>query len=150
MRSSSAHGRRIAAAAVALLALPGALHGCSTPTAPAPPPGGGTELVFDFERFEREVGPVLVRHGCDATGDCHGGGIRGSFELSPPGAKEARFDFDQVALQVSVSDRERSPILTEPLALDAGGTPHGTKPFATTSDSGYLAIRGWIDAAEAR
>jgi hypothetical protein len=132
--------------AVALLAL---LHGCGAPTAPAPP-GGGQTLVLSFEQFERDVEPVLVRQGCDATGDCHGGGIRGSFELSPPGAKDVRFDFDQSALQVSVSPRESSPILTEPLALEAGGTPHGFKPFASTADPDYQAILQWVLDGEAR
>jgi hypothetical protein len=144
MPSPSAHGRRLASLAVALLALPGALHGCSSPTGPPPPPGGGERLVLDFDRFAADVEPVLRRHGCDAGGDCHGGGIRGTLELSPAHAKDVRFDFEQVALQVWASNRDRSPILTEPLALDAGGTPHGVKPFAATSDSGYQAIREWI------
>ena len=129
---------------VASLALPGAVHGCSSPTAPPPPPGGGTRLILSYDHFAQNVSPVLIQHGCDAVGDCHGGGIRGSLQLSPPGAKDTRFDFDQVVLQVSASNPDASPILTEPLAIAAGGTPHGFKPFATTSDSGYQAIRGWI------
>ena len=28
--------------------------------------------------------------------------------------------------------------------FEAGGTPHGVKPFASTADSGYQAIRQWI------
>ncbi|HYM82506.1 MAG TPA: hypothetical protein VEY91_13975 [Candidatus Limnocylindria bacterium] len=141
---SKTHCRRVAATAVALLALPGALHGCSSPTAPPPPPGGGGQLVLSFDQFEQTVEPILVRQGCDATGDCHGGGIRGSLELSPPGAKDVRFDFDQVVLQVFSTQRDRSPILTEPLALAAGGTPHGFKPFASTSDADYQSILTWI------
>lgn len=144
MRMSKTHCRRVAATAVALLALPGALHGCSSPTAPPPPPGGGGQLVLSFDQFEQTVEPILVRQGCDATGDCHGGGIRGSLELSPPGAKDVRFDFDQVVLQVFSTQRDRSPILTEPLALAAGGTPHGFKPFASTSDADYQSILTWI------
>jgi hypothetical protein len=136
--------------AVTMLAMPALLHGCSAPTSPAPPPGGGQQLVLSFEAFESAVEPVLARHGCDAEGDCHGGGIRGSFQLSPPGAKDARFDFDQAVLQVAVTPRDQSPLLTEPLALEAGGTPHGVKPFATTSDSDYVAILGWILSGEAR
>jgi hypothetical protein len=100
--------------------------------------------VLDFDQFEQSVHPILIRQGCNATGDCHGGGIRGSLELSPPGAEDARFDFDQVVLQVSATQRDRSPILTEPLALTAGGTPHGFKPFATTADPDYQAMLAWI------
>ena len=142
--------RRLAAAAIALLALPGALHGCSSPTAPPPPPSGGETLVLDYDRFAAEVEPVLVQHGCDQTGDCHGGGIRGTLELSPPGAKDPQFDFEQVVQQVSAADPEHSRILTEPLALAAGGTPHSFKPFADTTDVDFQAIRGWIRAGERR
>ena len=139
--------RRTASWMLVVCALPGVVHGCSTPTDPVPPPGGGQTLNFSFEQFEQSVEPVLAQHGCDTGGDCHGGGIRGSLELSPQGAKDIQFDFDQVVLQVSAADREHSPILTEPLALDAGGTPHGVKVFADTSDTGYQAIRGWILSA---
>lgn len=137
---------RIAWFAIAISALPGVVHGCSAPTAPPPPPGGGQTLSLSFEEFERTVSPILVRHGCDATGDCHGGGIRGSLELSPPDAKDTRFDFDQVALQVSATTPESSALLTEPLALAAGGTPHQSKPFASTADADYQAMLAWIRA----
>jgi len=129
---------------IALLALAAALEGCSAPTEPPPPPGGGQELHLSFNQFQQAVEPILVRHGCDATGDCHGGGIRGSLQLSAPGAKDPRFDFDQVVLQVSASTPEASLILTKPLALDAGGVPHGVKVFDSTTDSDYVAIRQWI------
>jgi hypothetical protein len=129
---------------VALAALPLVHWGCSSATAPPPPPTGGQETTLSFAVFEQEIEPIIVEHGCDAEGDCHGGGIRGTLELSPPGAKDPRFDFDQVVLQVSVGDPVQSPILTEPLAEAAGGTPHSFKPFATTSDPDYVAIRTWI------
>lgn len=141
MSASRATNRRAASLALLLLALPGVVHGCSSPTAPADPPGGGRRIDLSFPLFEQNVSPVLVRHGCDAIPDCHGGGIRGTLQLSPPGAKDVRFDFDQVALQVSATAPDSSPILTEPLV---GGTPHAFKPFASTADSGYQAIRAWI------
>jgi len=100
--------------------------------------------VLSFPEFSASVEPVLVRHGCDATGDCHGGGIRGTLALSPPGAKDERFDFDQSVRQVTVAARDDSPLLTEPLALGAGGTPHSFKPFSSTADPDYQAIRRWI------
>jgi len=136
--------RRVASIAVTLLALPGVVHGCSSPTAPPQPPGGGAALVLSFEQYEQNVAPILSVHGCDAGGDCHGAGIRGSLQLSPIGAKDPQFDFEQVSLQVSATDRTQSPILTEPLALAAGGTPHQMKPFADTSDPEYQAILAWI------
>lgn len=129
-----------------LLLAPSVLHyGCSRVTAPPTPPGGGQELVLSFDEFVANVEPILVRQGCDAAGDCHGGGIRGSLELSPPTDKDPQFDFDQVVLQVSASPRTASRILTEPLALAAGGTPHGFKPFADTGDPDYQAMLQWIN-----
>ena len=135
------HARCMAAL---LIALPAVNYGCSSPTEPPPPPSGGSQLELSYDQFVAEVEPVLVRNGCDMTGDCHGGGIRGTFELSPPGAKDPQFDFDQVSLQTSASTPETSPVLTEPLALAAGGTPHSFKPFSATSDTDYVAIRTWI------
>ena len=130
--------------ALAFLALPAALYACQSPTAPPAPPGGGQVLTLDFNEFQQNVEPALIRRGCDATGDCHGGGIRGTFELAPPGAKDPRFDFDQASLQVTIAPRESSAILRMPLALAAGGAPHPYKPFADTSDSDYVAILKWV------
>ena len=118
--------------------------GCVSPTAPPEPPSGGHAFTPSFALFQSAVEPVLQRHGCDAAGDCHGGGPRGALELSPAGAKNMQFDFDQVSLQVNPASPDLSLILTKPLALAAGGVPHGVKPFASTSDSDYVAIRAWI------
>lgn len=139
--------RAVLPLALLLSVAPGAVQGCSSPTAPIPPPSGGTRLALSDSAFQANVEPVLMRQGCDATGDCHGGGIRGTLQLSPPGAKDPQFDFDQVCLQVSTSDPEASPILLKPLALGAGGVPHSYKPFASKSDPDYQAILAWIMAA---
>lgn len=144
MKSNGAWNLRRAATAMVLLTLPAVVHGCTSPTAPTQPPGGGTRVVLDYDVYVAEVAPVLHAKGCDAEGDCHGGGIRGSLELSPASAKDLRFDFDQVALQVRPSPRDSSPILTEPLALAAGGTPHGFKPFDNTADPDWQTIRAWV------
>jgi hypothetical protein len=146
MPPSGVNIRRLTALVIALLVVPGSVHGCRAPNEPAPPPSGGTQLSLDFTQFEQTVEPVLSGQGCDAGGDCHGGGIRGSLQLSPAGAKDARFDFNQVVLQVWPSAPDSSPILTEPLAISAGGTAHGYKPFADTTDTNYRAIRAWIDS----
>lgn len=118
--------------------------GCASPTAPPPPPGGGLDFTPSYAQFASAVEPVLQRHGCDAAGDCHGGGPRGALELSPPGAKDLAFDFAQISLQVNPATPDSSRILTKPLSLAAGGVPHGVKPFATTADTDYVAIRSWI------
>lgn len=144
MTTGEPNGLRLAATAIGLVALVGAVHGCSSPTAPPAPPAGGAAMNLSFEEYTLRVAPVISRQGCDADGDCHGGGIRGSLQLSPATAKNLRFDFDQISLEVSPSVPDSSPVLTKPLALAAGGTPHAFKPFASTSDTDYVAIRQWI------
>ena len=140
------NSRMIALALLGALALLSGVQGCMSPTEPPTPPGGGHVLVLSYPMFVSRVEPVLVRQGCDATGDCHGGGIRGALQLSPPTAKDPQYDFNQVILEVYPTDRDRSLILTKPLALAAGGVPHSFKPFASVADTDYLAIRGWVDA----
>jgi hypothetical protein len=130
--------------AVALAATTSA--GCAGPSAPEPP-GGGEEYALDFGQFQASVAPVLVDAGCHA-GACHGGGIRGTLELSPADALDPAFDFEQVRLQVDPWSPENSPILTKPLANDAGGETHAWEPFASTNDPGYQAILAWILAGE--
>ena len=134
---------RTAARAMALVML-AALPGCHDPVQPPGPPSGGHMLTLDYDEFVTSVAPVLARNGCDAGGDCHGGGIRGTLALSPQGAKDPAFDFAQVSLQVDPIEIDSSHILTKPLALAAGGVPHGVKVFATTADSGYQAIHTWL------
>src|SRR5689334_367605 len=142
---AATHRRRSRLLALAtLVAPPLVLLGCTSPTSPPAPPGGGSQIVLDEASFVATVEPVLVAHGCDAGGDCHGGGIRGTFALSPQGSKDVQFDFDQAVLQVSPTPRDSSALLRNPLALDAGGVPHPVKPFASTSDTDYVAIRAWI------
>ena len=141
--------RRVAAGLM-LLSLPAVVQGCNSPTSPAKPAGGGTRMVMDYDSYVANVAPVLHAKGCDAEGDCHGGGIRGSLELSPASAKNLSFDFEQIVLQVRPAPRDSSPLLTEPLAIDAGGTPHGFKPFASTSDPAWQALRQWVRAGVQR
>ncbi len=146
MFGRSLRGRETVATMFVALALPLVVTGCSSPTEPPAPPTGGSQLVLSYASFASTVEPALTRRGCDAEGDCHGGGIRGTFQLSPPGAKNSQFDFDQASLQVWGTNRDSSPLLLKPLAAVAGGTPHAYKPFASTADTDYVAIRSWIQA----
>ncbi|MBK8229674.1 MAG: hypothetical protein IT349_14180 [Candidatus Eisenbacteria bacterium] len=120
-----------------------AILGCRRDTAIAPPTGG-EQVVLDQPMFEQQVAPILDRRGCNATGDCHGGGVRGTFALSPQPTRDLAFDFAQTVLQVNGRAPEASPFLQKPLALDAGGTPHSYKPFLTQSDPDYLLLRAWV------
>lgn len=119
----------------------------TVPTGPDPV-GGGDTFVLDAALYAQVVAPILTRKGCDAGGQCHGDGIRGTFQLSPVSNKDADYDFAQASLQVDPYDFAASPILTEPLAVSAGGTVHAEDLFADTDDADYLAILAWIEDGE--
>jgi hypothetical protein len=114
-------------------------------------PGGGQELVLDYAQFESEVAGILTQRGCDDL-SCHGGGIRGTFQLSPENQKDLAYDFAQAALQVDALTRENSTLLLKPLSVQAGGLPHaGEGPistFTSVSDTDYQTILSWILAGE--
>lgn len=130
------------------------LCGCDT----APPgdpaaPTGGREFVLDQAAYTATVAPILTTKGCDNIA-CHGGGLRGSFELSPVDDKDYDFDFTQVTRQLNPLQPETSSLLTKPLAIPAGGVVH-TAPseefgFMTTADPDYQSILGWIESGELR
>ena len=132
--------------ALALLVVTTGTPGCLQPTAPPKPPGGGTRLVLDFPTFRDSISPILGAHGCDAGGDCHGGGIRGTLELSPESAKDVNYDFDQVSQQVYPTLRDSSEILLRPLAMAAGGHPHPYKAFASKDDPEFRTLSAWVHA----
>lgn len=119
---------------------------CKGPSSPDPP-GGGQVFALDYELYRTTVAPVLTARGCDSR-DCHGGGVRGTFELSPADAKNLSFDFEQASDQVWPYDPTHSPLLTKPLKEDGGLAPHSFEPFETTDDPDYQTIAAWIDAGE--
>jgi hypothetical protein len=120
---------------------------CSSPTSPEPA-GGGTPFLLSFEQFQSTVQPRLHARGCSAGGDCHGGGIRGTFQLSPASTPDAGFDFEQARLQVWGATPTRSPLLRKPLAESSGGLPHAEEAFASAEDADYQRILEWILAGE--
>ncbi|MCB1161323.1 hypothetical protein KDL67_01405 [bacterium] len=138
---------------LALVTVPAAVGACRPQSTSPTPPGGDPAFVLDPVQFESEVRPVLVAQGCN-NAQCHGGGPRGSFALSPPDAPDATYDFDQASLQVWGWDRLNSPLLRKPLSQDAGGVDHagaiGGAGFDSTDDPGYVAFRDWILAGEYR
>jgi hypothetical protein len=126
------------------------LAGCESPSDPQPP-SGGQVYVMDFDTFTVRIDPILTAHGCDHMA-CHGGGIRGTFELSPNTDKDVALDFTQASLQVNPANPAASPLLTKALAESAGGVAHAAPfdAFASTSDPDYQAILAWIEAGEYR
>ncbi|MEZ4650272.1 MAG: hypothetical protein R3E97_16110 [Candidatus Eisenbacteria bacterium] len=87
---------------------------------------------------------MLDAAGCSAGGDCHGGGIRGSYRLSPIEEKDLELDFEETKLQVYPFDLDQSPLLKKPLAETAGGTRHEYQPFSDVDDPRYLVLRDWV------
>jgi len=143
---SPSFSRRTLGAVCTLLTL--AVAGCDEASVTEPEiPGGGQALVLDYETFEVEVMGIFTARGCDNSA-CHGGGIRGTFALSPASDKDPGFDFDQASLQVSISAREASALLLKPLAESEGGMAHaGEGPnstFASTDDPDFQTLRAWI------
>ncbi len=145
-RTGVAAGREPKPAALALLLMALAVSACRGPAAAPAPPGGDSLFVLDAVRFAAEVRPVLVAEGCN-NALCHGGGPRGSFELSPPEDPDPGFDFEQAALQVYGWDPLASPLLLKPLSQEAGGLDHAGESLAgfdSSDDPGFIAIRDWI------
>jgi hypothetical protein len=124
------------------------LAGCDAPIEPKPPTGGQA-YVMDYDSFAVRIDPILTAHGCDIVA-CHGGGIRGTFALSPSTDKDIVLDFNQASLQVNPSNPSASPLLLKPLAEAAGGVAHAAPfdAFASTDDPDYQAILAWIEAGE--
>ena len=129
------------------LALSGA--GCSdAPSTGPPPPGGGQNYVLDYSVFAASIEPILSTYGCDNVA-CHGGGIKGTFELSPNGDKNFAFDFEQARMQVNGHNPPFSPLAMKPLAPECGGPGHaGGYVFYRLDHPDYLAILAWIEAGE--
>lgn len=135
--------------AFACAALGLCLAGCdhASPTTPAPPSGGRT-YVLSYNSFTTSIEPILSGQGCDNL-NCHGGGIRGTFQLSPPGDKDASYDFKQACLQVTPADLQASPLLMKPLAEECGGASHGGGSFFfSLDDPNYVALLAWVESGE--
>lgn len=125
--------------------------GCNRASTTDPnPPSGGQTYVLDYDVFATRIDSLLSAYGCDNL-TCHGGGIRGTFELSPSGDKDVAFDFAQARLQVNGNDPVSSPLIMKPLAPECGGPGHaGGFVFTELDNPDYLAILAWIEAGEYR
>ena len=140
--------------AIVLLAGIATAGGCkSADPGSSAPPTGGQEFILDEAVFADAIDPIFTAKGCDNL-SCHGGGLRGSFELSPFDDKDVGFDFEQVRRQLNPQHPESSSILTKPLATAEGGAVH-TAPaqpygFTTRDDLDYQTILAWIQAGELR
>ena len=147
MMRTKRHRQDITVHIACALAVLGGIAGCdrASPSDPAPPSGGRT-YVLSYNTFTASVDPILSAKGCDNL-DCHGGGIRGTFQLSPPGAKDTSFDYQQACLQVAPADPKTSPLLLKPLAAECGGTQHGGGAFFfSLDDPDYVTLATWAES----
>jgi hypothetical protein len=128
--------------------------------------GGESTLTRrEFQQFQREVYPVLLRD-CGYPA-CHGDGKRffrvfGPGRVRLPGETSTPEALDQptgdelatsYSLALSMIDPDDpgdSSLLRKPLAVEAGGSGHsGVDDFdrdiyRTTRDSGYVTIARWV------
>lgn len=149
--------KRLARTGIALLLLVG--FACN---------GETEKTVFarrDFQQFQREVYPVLLRD-CGFPA-CHGAPTRffrvwGPGRVRLPGANGTPGELDlptvaeisatySLALSM-IDDRDpgRSALLRKPLAVAAGGAghlgvdKHGRDLYRTAQDAGYLTLARWV------
>lgn len=124
-------------------------NGCQPASTTDPdPPSGGQKYVLDYSVFASQIDPILSTQGCDNL-NCHGGGIRGTFQLSPSNDKDTAFDFAQASMQVNPVNPTASSLVTKPLDEACGGVGHGGGAFFhSLDDPDYLAILAWIEAGE--
>ena len=95
-----------------------------------------------FERFENEVQPALAT--CSA-GNCHGAPQADFFLSCGDDDAQTAFNFRQARAFVADPVAE-SPLLREPLAVEAGGAAHtGGVHFHETSDPAYESIAEWAE-----
>ncbi|MCP4872048.1 MAG: hypothetical protein GY898_25365 [Proteobacteria bacterium] len=139
--------------AIAILLLGGCVTG---------PGSVGSLPLGDAAAFEVEVQPVLEA-GC-ANPSCHGNADR---PLEVYARFQYRLDPDRLYLDEPITADElthnrrsaagflvgfaaaaRSPLLTKPLAHDAGGAHHaGGVVFGDAQEPGYRALKAWADGA---
>lgn len=124
------------------------------------PGADGTLPAADYDAFVENVQPVLGLR-C-AQRSCHGVEDRpleifAAGEHRAPGVEddglltdaelEANFNRARDHL-VDVDDAADSPLVTKPLAVDAGGILHATGPvFLSTEDDEYLVLLEWVEDA---
>ena len=114
---------------------------CMGPEQPEAP-GGGQEVILDYDTFVAEIEPILQQRGCSNSA-CHGD--QGSGELLLSGGDVPEADFVAVRGHVTPREPARSPLLLKPLAEAAGGVVHGGGDiFSSTDDHDYQTMLDWI------
>jgi hypothetical protein len=127
--------------------------------------GESVAVEREFQQFQREVYPVLLRD-C-AFPACHGdhdrffrvfgpGRVRLPGEttipeaLDQPTGDELSVSYSLALSMIDPDDPKQSPLIRKPLAVEAGGAGHygvdqyDRDVYRTEQDAGYLIIARWV------
>jgi hypothetical protein len=113
--------------------------------------------ILDYNRFMRDIEPIITTTTFTSPGpgamtcvSCHGDTSNVAYSSFPIVIGQSRNNFTEVARRVQVDDPDTSLILVKPLAVAAGGVPHGLlgndagEQFPNTQDRFYSTIQQWI------
>ena len=118
-------------------------------TAAQPPPGS----ALDFEFFKARVQPIFLhkRKGLARCYVCHSQGTPFRLQTLAPGAaswtdEESRKNFDAARRLVNAANPMLTPLLSMPLAADAGGIAFhpGGKHWTSKDDPEWQTIARWV------
>ena len=118
-------------------------------TAAQPPPGS----ALDFEFFKARVQPIFLhkRKGLARCYVCHSQGTPFRLQALAPGAaswtdEESRKNFDAARRLVNAANPMMTPLLSMPLAADAGGIAFhpGGKHWTSKDDPERQTIARWV------
>ena len=121
------------------------------------------EGILDYERFRTQIEPLLLTQTYNSPSvgvtcySCHGSTSNAGYTAFPLNLGQTRRNYIEAARQVTLDEPDTSLLLLKPLAVAAGGVPHGLlgndggEQFSnTTTDANYSAILDWIiDATQA-
>jgi hypothetical protein len=124
------------------------------PAPPTPPPtAGGPRL--NYETFKTKVQPIFLANrpanGNARCAACHARGAGAYLEPLPPGAPtwtedQSRRNFDRVSRLVVPGEPLKSILLTNPLAMEAGGSAwhEGGKHWTSQNDPEWQTLAAWV------
>lgn len=125
-----------------------------------PPLARSAEGILDYDEFMRTIQPYLLstQYSSPSAGttclSCHGVSGSTAYISFPLVVGEPRNNFNQTVARVTLDNPDTSSLLLKPLAIAAGGVPHGLngndagEQFSTTDATAYKAILTWITNAK--
>jgi hypothetical protein len=117
-------------------------------------------LQLDYDVFKTKIEPIFLaqrtENGNARCYACHARGAGAYLEPLPPGATmwtedQSRRNFDRVSRLVTPGDPQKSILLLNPLATEAGGSPwhEGGKHWTSKNDPEWQALASWVSTKPA-